>query len=116
MRRIFTGLLCALILLAYVSFAPATERNIAEFDAHGVDSAWKLLGSMVGLVVAWYMDERYTHFETKATLPVQLIKLAVGFAVAAGCMSSLFLKDISYCRFPRIRSYAKAWRKRALKN
>ena len=71
----------ALALVLYVMLAPKRAANVAEFDAHGVENAWKLLGSMVGLVIAWYMDERYTRFETKAPLPAQVMKLALGFAL-----------------------------------
>ena len=71
----------ALVLVLYVTFAPKRAANVAEFDAHGVENAWKLLGSMAGLAVAWYMDERYTHFETKAPFAVQALKLVVGFVL-----------------------------------
>lgn len=42
----------------YVMFAPKRAANVAVFDAHGMENAWKLLGSMVGLVIAWRLDER----------------------------------------------------------
>lgn len=71
----------ALVLVLYVTLAPKRAANVAEFDAHGVENAWKLLGSMVGLAAAWYLDERHTHFETKAVWWAQAIKLAAGFAL-----------------------------------
>ena len=71
----------AVVLVLYVTFAPKRATNVAEFDAHGVENAWKLLGSMIGLAVAWVMDERYTHFDTKAVWWAQVIKLAAGFAL-----------------------------------
>ena len=33
----------ALLLLLYVLFWPRREANVAEFDAHGVESAWTLM-------------------------------------------------------------------------
>ena len=69
------------VLVLYVTFAPKRAANVAEFDAHGVENAWKLLGSMIGLTAAWYVDERHTHFDTKAVWWAQVIKLAAGFAV-----------------------------------
>ena len=71
----------AVVLVLYVTFAPKRAANVAEFDAHGVENAWKLLGSMIGLAVAWMMDERYTNFDTKAVWWAQVIKLALGFAL-----------------------------------
>ena len=70
-----------LVLLAYVLFAPVREANVAEFDAHGVENAWKLVGTVAGLIAAWLIDQKVTHYETKAPLPVQVIKLGLGFAL-----------------------------------
>ena len=78
-----------LVLVLYVMLAPKRAANVAEFDTHGVENAWKLLGSMVGLVIAWYMDERYTRFETKAPMLVQVIKLALGFALVMAIKGGL---------------------------
>ena len=75
------ALILALALLAYVSFAPVTERNIAEFDAHGVENAWKLLGTLSGMLLAWWVDDRYTHFETKAVWWAQIGKLLIGLGL-----------------------------------
>ena len=75
------ALVLALTLLAYVSFAPVTERNIAEFDAHGVENAWKLLGTLSGMLLAWWVDDRYTHFETKAVWWAQIGKLLIGLGL-----------------------------------
>ena len=74
----------ALVLLAYVCFAPKRAANIAEFDAHGVETAWKLVGTTAGLIAAWLIDQKYVHYETKASLPVQVLKVALGFAVVMG--------------------------------
>lgn len=79
----------ALVLVLYVMLAPKRAANVAEFDAHGVENAWKLLGSMVGIVSAWYMDEKHTHFETKAVWWAQALKLGVGFALVIGIKSGL---------------------------
>lgn len=74
-------ILAALVLLAYVLFAPKRAANVAEFDAHGVKAAWTLLGTMAGMVLTWVVDEKHTHFETKAVWWAQLIKLGVGLAL-----------------------------------
>jgi hypothetical protein len=71
----------ALVLLGYVLLAPKRAANVAEFDAHGVKAAWTLLGTMLGMVLTWLVDEKHTHFETKAVWWAQLIKLAVGLGL-----------------------------------
>lgn len=79
----------ALVLVLYVMLAPKRAANVAEFDAHGVENAWKLLGSMIGLGIAWYMDEQYTRFETKAPVMTQVIKLVAGFALVMAVKGGL---------------------------
>ena len=91
-RQLFIWMLVAamcLALIGYVSFAPVTERNIAEFDAHAVDSAWKLLGALAGMILAWWVDEKHTHFEVKAVWWVQVLKLVIGFGLTMGIRSGL---------------------------
>ena len=56
-RWLGAGLLgFALVLLLYVLLWPKRAGNVAEFDAHGVESAWTLFGTMLGLLAAWYAD------------------------------------------------------------
>ena len=68
---------------------PAGERNIAEFDAHGVKNAWTLLGTLSGMLLAWWVDERHTHFETKAVWWAQILKLLIGVALVMGTRLAL---------------------------
>ncbi len=86
-RKIIIGLLALLmaaVLVGYVHLSPVTERNIPEFDAHGVTNAWKLLGTLAGMLLAWWVDDRYTHFEVKAVWWAQACKLIIGFALVMG--------------------------------
>ena len=69
------------ILLGYLYFAPVREANNPEFDLHGLKSAWTLMGTVAGLVLAWWVDLKHTHFEVQASWPVQAIKLLGGFGV-----------------------------------
>lgn len=78
------ALALTLALVGYVMFAPVTERNIAEFDAHGVENAWKLLGTISGVIAAWWVDHKHTHFETKAVWWAQILKLLIGFGLVLG--------------------------------
>lgn len=72
------------VTLFYLHLAPVTERNIAEFDAHGLKGAWKLAGAMAGMTLAWWADEKYIHFDTKAPLWAQVIKMAGGLLAVMG--------------------------------
>lgn len=85
--------LCALgmaaVLLAYVHLAPVTERNIAEFDAHGVKNAWTVFGVTAGMLLAWWVDDRYTRFDTHAVWWVQITKLVLGLLPVVGVKSGL---------------------------
>ncbi len=72
-----------LLSLAYVLFAelyPFPADVDAENLSHGIKNAYTLLGAGTGLLVSFYLDNRYIHFETKATLWAQLVKIAAGVA------------------------------------
>ena len=84
-RRLGAAMLgFTVLLLLFVLLWPAREGNVAEFDAHGVESAWTLFGTMGGLLVAWWADRRFLNFDTRAVWWAQLAKLAVGLALVMG--------------------------------
>jgi len=68
----------ALILLLYVLFAPKTERNVEQFDMEGLKAAYTVFGTVLGLVVSWFIDSRYIRYETRAAWWAQVLKLALG--------------------------------------
>ena len=74
-------LLAAAVLVAYVYFAPKRAANDPEFDAHGIKSAWTILGTTAGIVAAWWYDRKRLNYDTKAVWWAQLGKLAVGFGL-----------------------------------
>ena len=85
MLGIFLGALAfALVLVLYVNFAPLREANNPEFDAHGRKSAWVCFGTMAGLILGWWFDEHYLHFETKAIWWVQILKVIIGAGLVMG--------------------------------
>lgn len=45
---------------------------------HGKESAYKMLGCICGMWLAFEVDRGYSHFETKAKWWVQLIKVLIG--------------------------------------
>lgn len=74
----------ALLSAAYVLFvslwhfpADTDAANLAS----GVENGWKLLGATLGMLLAWWLDTRYIHFDTRAVWYVQLLKLAGGLVL-----------------------------------
>lgn len=61
----------------------------AENLASGIGNAWKMLGAVAGVTLAWLLDRRYIHFETQAVWWVQVIKVAVGMALLLAIKSGL---------------------------
>ena len=89
MRALFVVMIA--LSAAYLLFAE-TFPFPADIDAdsylHGVKNAYKMLGCISGLFLAFELERRYIHFEEKAALPVQALKLALGlvlvFAIKEG--------------------------------
>lgn len=61
----------------------------AENLASGIGNAWKMLGAVAGMTLAWLLDRRYIHFETQAVWWAQVIKVAVGMALLLAIKSGL---------------------------
>ena len=77
------------LMVGCLLLAPKGPANVAEFDLHGLESAYSLAGAAVGLCIAWRVDERYLHYDTRAPLPGQLCKVALGLAVILAIKSGL---------------------------
>ncbi len=71
-------LVLSVLFVLYVELAAFP----ADVDAHNLDSAVKgaytLLGSLVGFSLIYFLDIRYYHYETKAPLFAQALKLILG--------------------------------------
>ena len=78
--------LCAVAYLLYVML----WQFPADIDAHNLTSAREtgctLLGALAGLWVTYLVDEYKLHFDTKATIWGQLLKLVLGLALVLGIM------------------------------
>lgn len=77
---------------AFVVFVEAygfSADTDAENLASGIGNAWKMLGAVAGMTLAWLLDRRYNHFETQAVWWVQVIKVAVGMALLLAIKSGL---------------------------
>lgn len=62
--------------------------------ASGVKNAYKILGCVLGLWLAYEIDTRYIHFDTKGTWWVQVLKLLLGLipllAIKSGLKAPLY--------------------------
>ena len=78
--RIFLGAMTALgvAFLLFVHLFPFPAAIDAENYAHGVENAYKILGCVLGLFLAYEIDERWIRFETKGVWWVQILKLVLG--------------------------------------
>ncbi len=79
LRILFTVLtVLSLAYLLYVNF----YNFPANIDKHNYESAlengFKMFGCTLAIWLSFEVDVRFTHFDTKATLPAQILKLVLG--------------------------------------
>lgn len=75
--------------LVYLKVYPFPADVDAENFAHAVENAWKLLGAIGGMLIAWWVDRRFIQFEVKAVWWAQLIKVVVGLGIVVGIKAGL---------------------------
>ena len=75
--------------LAFLYLYPFPADVDAENFAHAVENAWKLTGAIGGMLIAWWADSKFIHFDTKAIWWAQLIKVVLGLAIVVGIKSGL---------------------------
>lgn len=71
-----TALSCLFLIFVLVFPFPA-DVDVYNLE-HGIKNAYKILGCILGLWVAYEVDVRFIHFETKAVWWAQLLKLLLG--------------------------------------
>ncbi len=74
----FVMVLVAVSFILYVHLGNFPQDMDAENLAHGMKNAYKMLGCILAMWLAYEMDEKYTHFETKAPILIQTLKLVGG--------------------------------------
>ena len=75
--------------LVFLKVYPFPADVDAENLSHAVENAWKLTGAIAGMVVAWWVDGKFIHFDVKAVWWAQLLKVALGLAIVVGIKSGL---------------------------
>lgn len=72
-------------VLAYPFPADVDVNNLTK----GMKNAYKIMGCILGLWLAYEIDEHFVHFETKGVWWVQLLKLIPGFLLLLAIKSGL---------------------------
>lgn len=75
--------------VCFMEFFPFPE----DIDPHNPESAVKnsytLIGALLGMIVAYYFDERYLHFPTEGTATAQALKMVIGAVLVLAVKSGL---------------------------
>lgn len=74
MALMSVGLLAFVLLYKFPSDVDSENLN------SGIKNAYKMLGCTLGIFIAHEIDVRYLHFETKANIWAQVIKVILGLA------------------------------------
>ena len=81
--------LLAVGFLCFVELYPFPADVDAHNLASGIKNAYTLLGSLLGLILAYILDEKWIHFPVKAVWWAQLIKVAVGLGLVLAVKSGM---------------------------
>ena len=97
--RIYFGVMTLLsgLFLLFVLVYPFPADIDVDNYASGVKNAYKILGCVLGLWLAYEIDERYIHFDTKGSWWVQLLKLVIGLLPLLAIKSGLKAPLYSLC-------------------
>ena len=86
---VFAGLLVLSIgYLLYVHLYPFPADVDADNYASAVKNGYTFLGCFVGILIVWFVDEKWLRFETKAIWWAQILKLAIGLILLLAIKSS----------------------------
>ncbi len=82
-------LLCVLLVwsvaqILFMELFPFPAAAQGERLYEGLKNAYKIAGVAVGFAIAFELDRRYIHFETKAVWWAQILKLVIGLALTFG--------------------------------
>lgn len=81
--------LLAALQLCFVSLYPFAPEIIGENTESAYKNACTLLGAQLGLIVIYLLDEYLLRFDTRAPLGGQILKVALGAAIAFAIKAAL---------------------------
>ena len=79
----------AVAYLCFVEFYPFPADTDDYNLSHGLQNAYTFLGCLIGLLVVYFVDEKWLHFSTKAVWWAQIIKVIVGLGLVLAIKSGL---------------------------
>jgi len=82
-----TMLVLVLVYTAYVELWPFPADIDAHNYASGLKNAYTLLGAVSGMLVVYWLDDRFIQFDTRAPIPGQILKLLLGLLLALAVKS-----------------------------
>ena len=74
----------AVLYAVYVEVWPFPADIELDNLEHGTKNAYTLLGAVSGMLLSYWLDQRYVRFTVKGSLPAQLFKLVLGLALTIG--------------------------------
>ncbi|MDO4533048.1 MAG: phosphatase PAP2 family protein [Coriobacteriia bacterium] len=77
----------AFLIWVYVNAFPTNVD--AENLTEGMKNAWSLLGCTLALAISYFVDEKWLHFDVKAPLPGQILKVVLGLLLLLGIIQGL---------------------------
>ena len=88
---VFLGIMVAIAVgfLCFVELYPFPDDIDPHNMASGLKNAYTLLGSLLGLVVTYFVDRKFLHFPTKAVWWAQIIKVVAGLGFVLVIKSGL---------------------------
>lgn len=89
--------LVSLLFVLYVELWPFPADIDADNLASGVKNAWTLLGATLGVLLAYWLDEKFIGFDTGAVWWAQLLKLILGAALVMAVKTALKAPLLSLC-------------------
>ena len=88
---VFLGvmMLVAVAYLCFVELYPFPDNIDAYNLASGVKNAYTLFGALAGMLIVYFVDEKWIKFPTKAVWWVQIIKVVGGLGLVLAVKSGL---------------------------
>ena len=79
----------AVVYVAYTEFFPFSADVDPENLASAQKNAYTLLGTMLGMVLVYFLDEKKLHFQVEASFPGQVGKVLCGLVIVLVIKSAL---------------------------
>lgn len=79
----------AVLFLSFVEFYPFPADIDPHNMASGVKNAYTLLGTLLGFLIVYVVDEKWLHFPVKAVWWAQILKIAIGLGLVLAVKSGL---------------------------